>query len=92
MRRSEEWGDAERFPTSLSGNPASPTENREASLRALPSHHYQRAEAVIRPHIAATFGFRPRHIDTWQWSLVMDARLFLETQGTVWWWWWGGWG
>lgn len=52
---------------------------------ALPSLHCQRAEAVVRPHVAATFGFRPRHVDTWQWSLVMGARLFLDTQGTVWW-------
>lgn len=38
-------------------------------------------------HVTTTFGFRPRHIDMWQWqwSLVMGARLFLETQGIMWW-------
>lgn len=45
----------------------------------------QRAEAVIRNHIMATFGFGPHHTDTGAMglgSLVIGARFFLETQGT----------
>lgn len=78
-------GEMQHFPDSHSGDTASPTGDSEAGPSALSPSHYQRAEAVVRTHLTATFAFGPHHIDRGQWSLVMGARLFLETQGTVWW-------
>lgn len=81
----EEWRDAEHFPVSHSGDPASPTGDTELVPVVSPPRHCQRAEAVIRNHIMATFGFGPHHTDTGAMglgSLVIGARFFLETQGT----------